>query len=257
MHAETDRDPWYASWFGEEYLALYPDRDDLEAQRQAQFVYGLLGPYAAKGRGGILDLACGTGRHAVVLSRHGTPVTGLDLSATLLSRARARQADPAPGFVRADMRRLPFGRGSFGAVVNFFTSFGYFDDAADDVRVVGEIGRVLAPGGAFLSDVFNASRVLSTLVSREEKTVAGERVSIRRCYDSSTRRIEKEITMGIGSQARTFRERVRVYLRDELEALQGDARLHVTAAFGDFDGSPFDVRRSPRLILLAVARGAR
>ena len=257
MKTETDRDPWYASWFGEEYLALYPDRDDLEAQRQAQFVYGLLGPYAAKGRGGILDLACGTGRHAVVLSRHGTPVTGLDLSATLLARARARRADPAPGFVRADMRRLPFGRGSFGAVVNFFTSFGYFDDAADDVRVVGEIGRVLAPGGAFLSDVFNASRVLSTLVSREEKTVAGERVSIRRCYDSSTRRIEKEITMGIGSQARTFRERVRVYLRDEPEALQRAARLHVTAAFGDFDGSPFDVRRSPRLILLAVARGAR
>ena len=123
------------------------------------------------------------------------------------------------------MRRLPFARGSFGAVVNFFTSFGYFDDAADDVRVVGEIGRVLAPGGAFLSDVFNASRVLSTLVSREEKTVAGERVSIRRRYDSATRRIEKEITMGTGSQARTFRERVRVYLRDELEALHGDARL--------------------------------
>ncbi|MBK9968317.1 MAG: class I SAM-dependent methyltransferase [Holophagales bacterium] len=256
-NTETDRDPWYASWFGEEYLALYPDRDDLEAQRQAQFVYGLLGPYAAKGRGGILDLACGTGRHAVVLSRHGTPVTGLDLSATLLARARARQADPAPGFVRADMRRLPFARASFGAVVNFFTSFGYFDAAADDVRVVGEISRVLAPGGAFLSDVFNASRVLSTLVSREEKTVAGERVSIRRRYDSSTRRIEKEITMGTGPQARTFRERVRVYLRDELEALHGDARLSVTAAFGDFDGSPFDPRRSPRLILLARAGGAR
>lgn len=169
----------------------------------------------------------------------------------------ARRADPAPGFVRADMRRLPFARGSFGAVVNFFTSFGYFDDAADDVRVVSEIGRVLAPGGAFLSDVFNASRVLSTLVSREEKTVAGEHVSIRRRYDAATRRIEKEITMGTGSQARTFRERVRVYLRDELEALHGGARLRVTGAFGDFDGSPFDARRSPRLILLAVSGAAK
>ncbi len=257
MNSAPDRDPWYASWFGEEYLALYPDRDDLEAERQAQFAYGLLGPYATKGRGGILDLACGTGRHAVVLSRHGTPVTGLDLSATLLARARERQAEPAPGFVRADMRRLPFVSGAFGAVVNFFTSFGYFDDAADDVRVVGEICRVLSPGGAFLSDVFNASRVLSTLVSREEKTVAGERVSIRRRYDSATRRIEKEITMGTGPQARTFRERVRVYLRDELEALHGDAHMKVTAAFGDFDGSPFDARRSPRLILLAVSGAVR
>jgi SAM-dependent methyltransferase len=254
---ETERDPWYASWFGEEYLALYPDRDDVEAVRQAEFVLGLLSPYAARGRGGILDLACGTGRHAVVLARGGAPVAGVDLSAPLLARARARRSEPAPGFVRADMRRLPFARRSFGAIVNFFTSFGYFDDPADDVRVVGEIARLLAPGGAFLSDVFNASRVLSTLVSREERTVAGQRVAIRRRFDAATRRVEKEITMGSGPDARTFRERVRVYLRDELEALHRDAGFSVSAAFGDFDGSPFDPRRSPRLILLAVAGGAR
>lgn len=257
MNATDDRDPWYASWFGEEYLALYPNRDDLEAARQAQFAYGLLAPYAAKGRGGILDLACGTGRHAVVLSRGGFPVTGVDLSAPLLSRARARKAEPDASFVRADMRRLPFGSGSFGAVVNFFTSFGYFDDPADDLRVVGEVGRVLATGGAFLSDVFNAPRVLATLVSHEEKTVAGEWVSIRRRYDSATRRLEKEITMGSGSAARVFRERVRVYLRDELEAIHRSAGLRVVAAFGDFDGSPFEARRSPRLILLAASGGNR
>ncbi len=257
MNADAERDPWYASWFGEEYLALYPDRDDLEAQRQAEFVFGLLAPYAAKGRGGILDLACGTGRHAVVLARWGTPVTGVDLSAHLLARARARKNAPAPGFVRADMLHLPFARDAFGAVVNFFTSFGYFDDPADDVRVIAEIARVVAPGGAFLSDVFNAARVLSTLVSREEKTVAGERVSIRRGYDAATRRVEKRITMGTGPGARSFRESVRVYHRDELEALHRSAGLRVTAAFGDFDGSPFDVRRSPRLILLGVAGGSK
>ena len=253
MNAETERDPWYASWFGEEYLALYPERDDHEARRQARFALDVLAPHAARGRAGILDLACGTGRHAVVLSRGAARVVGLDLSAPLLARARARRADPAPALVRADMRRLPFARGQFGAVVNFFTSFGYFDEPADDVRVLSEVARLLAPGGAFLSDVFNAARVLATLVSREEKTVAGERVSIRRRYDPATRRIEKEITMGTGPDARTFRERVRVYLRDELEALHRDARLSVTAAWGDFDGSPFDPKRSPRLILLAEA----
>jgi SAM-dependent methyltransferase len=257
LNAETERDPWYASWFGEEYLALYPERDDLEAERQAAFAFGVLRPYASKGLGGILDLACGTGRHAVVLSRRGTPVTGVDLSAPLLARARSRRAEPLPGFVRADMRLLPFASGSFGAVVNFFTSFGYFDEPADDERVVREVDRVLAPGGAFLSDVFNASRVLATLVSREEKTVAGERVSIRRRYDEATRTVEKEITMGTGPGARTYHERVRVYLREELEALHLGGHLAVRAAFGDFDGSPFDPRRSPRLILLAVAGGSR
>src|SRR5215510_5167613 len=45
----AERDPWYASWFGEEYLALYPERDDREAARQAAFARGILAPYASKG----------------------------------------------------------------------------------------------------------------------------------------------------------------------------------------------------------------
>ena len=112
---------------------------------------------------------------------------------------------PRPLWVRADMRQLPFRAGTFGAVVNFFTSFGYFEDPAEDARVVREVARVLAPGGAFLSDVFNAERVVSTLAVREEKTVAGERVSIRRRYDPSSRRVEKEIEMGSGENRRVFR----------------------------------------------------
>ena len=102
------------------------------------------------------------------------------------------------------MRRLPFRAGTFGAAVNFFTSFGSFEDPAEDARVVREVARVLAPGGAFLSDVFNAERVVSTLAVREEKTVAGERVSIRRRYDPSSRRVEKEIEMGSGENKRAL-----------------------------------------------------
>ncbi len=247
-----DRDPWYASWFGEEYLALYPNRDDREAELQAIFVKELLSSYAKRGRVGFLDLACGTGRHAVVLFGGRNRVVGLDLSAHLLASALTRRERPIPGYVRGDMRHLPFRPGSFGAVVNFFTSFGYFERPEEDFRVLFEVRRSLAVGGAFLSDVFNAQRVLSTLASREEKTIAGERVSIRRQYDPTTRMIEKEIQMGMEGDARTFRERVRAYTEAELRDLHRKAGLEVIAAYGDFDGSPFDVQKSPRLILLAV-----
>ena len=141
--------------------------------------------------------------------------------------------------------------------MNFFTSFGYFEDPAEDTRVVREVARVLAPGGAFLSDVFNAERVVSTLAVREEKTVAGERVSIRRRYDPSSRRVEKEIEMGSGENRRLFTERVRAYTEHELRNLHRAASLTVRAAYGDFDGSPFDRRKSPRLILLAVKAAAK
>jgi SAM-dependent methyltransferase len=253
-----ERDPWYSQWFGEEYLALYPERDDREARRKATFARELLAPFARVGRMRFLDLACGTGRHAVALHEGLGGVVGLDLSERLLSQARRRREGQArPLFLRADTRRLPFRAGTFGAAVNFFTSFGSFEDPAEDTRVMREVARVLAPGGAFLSDVFNAERVVSTLASREEKTVAGERVSIRRRYDPSSRRVEKEIEMGSGEKRRVFSERARAYTEHELRALHRVASLTVRAAYGNFDGTPFDRRKSPRLILLAVKAAAR
>jgi hypothetical protein len=108
-----------------------------------------------------------------------------------------------------------------------------------------------------LSDVFNAERLVSMLAVREEKTVAGERVSIRRRYDPSSRRVEKEIAMGSGENRRVFRECVRAYTEHELRNLHRAAPLTVRAAYGNFDGSPFDRRRSPRLILLAVKATAK
>jgi SAM-dependent methyltransferase len=253
-----ERDPWHAQWFGEEYLALYPERDDREARQKATFARELLAPYARIGRMRFLDLACGTGRHAVTLHEGLGGVVGLDLSGRLLYQARKRRDGPGrPLFLRADMRRLPFRTGTFGAAVNFFTSFGSFEDPAEDTRVVREVARILAPGGAFLSDVFNAERVVSTLAVREVKTVAGERVSIRRRYDPSSRRVEKEIEMGSGEKKSLFSECVRAYTEHELRSLHRAASLTVRAAYGNFDGSPFDRRKSPRLILLAVKGAAK
>jgi len=249
------RDPWFTSWFGEEYLALYPERDDREAARQAAFAYDLLVPHALGGTVRFLDLACGTGRHAVALDRDTGGVVGLDPSFPFLLAARRRGSLPAPGYVHGDMRRLPFRNGIFGAVVNFFTSFGAFDDESDDARVVAEVARVLGPGGAFLSDVLNAERVVTSLAAREEKTVSGRRVRIRRRYDPAARRVEKEIAIEDGAEWRVFRECVRLFTEEELRALHAQAGLRVASAFGDFDGSPFDRRRSPRLLLLAVKEG--
>ncbi|MCC6132098.1 MAG: class I SAM-dependent methyltransferase [Acidobacteria bacterium] len=250
---EELRDPWWASWFGEEYLALYPNRDEQEAEIQAAFAVERLAAYARLGKVGFLDLACGTGRHAIALNDSFYGVAGLDLSLPLLRAARRRVTKPRPGYTRGDMRRLPYQSGVFGSVVNFFTSFGYFDDPMDDLAVLEEIRRVLVPGGVFLSDLFNAERVLSALVQYEEKTIAGERVSIRRWYDPSRKRLEKEITMEPDGAAKTYRESVRVYREEELRILHQEAGFLVLESFGDFDGTPFNPKRSPRLILMAEA----
>lgn len=237
---------WFRDWFGEEYLALYPHRDEEEA-RQAVDLYREVSSPQPGSR--LLDLACGAGRHLRELRTAGLDATGLDLSLTLLRTARsAAGADP---LVRGDMRELPFSSGSFAGLTSFFTSFGYFAEASDDRRVVREMARVLAPGGAFMLDFMNASRVQDDLVPEDCRVVEGRRVfQVREIVDGVVvKRIRIEPVAG--GPSRHFEERVRLYSCETLVSLLAGVGLVTTARFGDYGGAPY-FDRSPRLILAGL-----
>src|SRR3954468_22047935 len=92
----------------------------------------------------ILDVPCGQGRHAHLLAEAGFDVDGLDYSADLLRRAKDRGTGRTPRYTPAAMRSLPakWSRKS-DAVLNLFTSFGFFTEPGDDARVLAEFARVL------------------------------------------------------------------------------------------------------------------
>ncbi len=234
---------WYKEWFGEEYLELYAHRDAGEADRHLEFVERYLAPHHKQPRA-VLDLACGAGRHTRALRQRGYPTHGIDLSLTLLAHP------PRVPNAAGDMRRLPFRDGSFDWVLNFFTSFGYFEQERENFRVLEEIVRVLSPGGRFLIDFLNKDVVLANLKAREEQEIAGRKVSIERWYDEATRRINKRMHLETpGQTARTYLESVRAYSRDEVTIGSRWAGLSVDALYGSFQGEPFD-RDSERLILV-------
>jgi SAM-dependent methyltransferase len=148
------------------------------------------------------------------------------------------------------MRALPFRGGAFRAVVNFFTSFGYFLGELENLAVVAEIERVLVPGGAFLCDTFNRDAALANLVAEEQRRAGDREYWIRRWWNPKTSRLEKEIEVRRAGSSETFRESVRAYTCGELVALLERAGLRVEATWGDFDAAPLGPR-SPRLIALA------
>jgi SAM-dependent methyltransferase len=232
---------WYREWFGQDYLDLYAHRDRGEAEAGVDAVVGWLG--APKPRA-VLDLACGAGRHTEALRRRGLRALGVDLSLTLLARR------PDLPRVRGDMRRLPFAAGSFDWVLNFFTSFGYFETERENFRVLEEIVRVLAPGGRFLIDFLNRDRVLAELTPHETSEEDGRRVEVARWYDPASCRINKRITVRpADAPPRTYLESVRAYSRDEVTMGLTWAGLEVTDLYGNFRGDPFQ-SDSERLILL-------
>ena len=72
--------------------------------------------------------------------------------------------------VRADMRTLPFCDGTLAGLVNFFTSFGYFETEEENLQVVREMSRVLEPDAPFLFDYLNVHRELDRWCSGKRAT---------------------------------------------------------------------------------------
>ncbi|RMH19377.1 MAG: class I SAM-dependent methyltransferase [Acidobacteria bacterium] len=232
---------WYREWFGADYLELYAHRDEAEAERHVDFAETHLGGVRPAA---VLDLACGAGRHAAALARRGYRVFGVDLSVTLLAH---------PPRVRAaagDMCRLPIRDAVFDWVLNFFTSFGYFESERENFRVLEEIRRVLRPGGRFLIDFLNRDHVLANLRPRETQELHGRRVEIERWYDERRRRINKRMRLHApGRPVRTYLESVRAYTREEVIIGLRWAGLEADAVFGSFAGEPHGPE-SERLIII-------
>jgi len=234
---------WFEQWFGEEYLRVYPHRDDADAARLTALIAELV---PLRGRL-LLDLGCGPGRHAALFRERGAGVVGLDLSLPMLSRARRRGGTVPLSLVRGDMRRLPFRPGTFDVVVNLFTSFGYFTDDAQHAAVLRGAVSVLRDRGVFVLDYFSADHVRASLVPQQELRAGDMRVAVERRISADGRHVIKEIHLL--DDGRSFIERVRLFSPVELSEMLGAAGLDVRPPLGDYDGSQWS-ESAPRVILL-------
>ena len=239
---------WYEEWFGEEYKLVYPHRDEAEALRQVEFLNRHIQlPKGAK----VLDLCCGCGRHAVELQEQGYDVVGLDLSEELLDMAcsRAVECGQDMEFICCDMREIPY-ESHFDLIVNFFTSFGYFEDDEDNQKVLTAIAGALRPGGKFLIDYMNPEYVAGNLVEKDEKELSeGAYVIQERWVDDSLRRINKKITLIKDGEESIFRESVRMYSLEDMKKMLLKAGLNPMEIYGGFDSSKY-TESSPRMILI-------
>lgn len=139
----------------------------------------------------------------------------------------------------------------FDAVVNLFTSFGFFMDPADDVRVIQEFARVLRPGGVLAWHGASRDGVSARFLARDWwETSDGTLVAQRRSFDplSGVLTVESEWRGPAGKGQRAHR--IRLYTATRLAELCRDAGLLVEAAYDGWRDRPLR-RASSEMLLVA------
>lgn len=241
---KCDRENWFQDWFNSPYYhMLYANRSTAEADAFILNVNKLLN-LAPGSR--VLDLACGKGRHSQALASSGYNVTGVDLSENSITAAKQMESENL-SFSVHDMRR-PVAVNYYDAVVNLFTSFGYFTTSRDNIRTINAVATALRPKGIFLIDYFNAVKVRKMVdaVPEGQTTVGSVNFHWKKSIKEGA--VVKEITVTDNDRQYKFCEYVQMFTLSEFESMLKE-KFEITDVFGDYNLATFDESVSDRLIL--------
>ncbi len=250
-----DRDKaWFESWFDSPYYEeIYDHRDLSEAK---EFILRLTTTLALPTTTQILDLGCGWGRHTRSFAELGYTTTGLDLSPRLIAKAQENFIRPNDSisqrmnFCIGDMRDFQLNR-DFDVVVNLFTSFGYFEDSDQDLKVLRNAHCHLKEDGFLVLDYFNTDAVLAKLNESEFRCGPKFDTKIRRTLeDGYIIKTIEIIHKNLNQLNEIYVEKVRCYGTDELHAMLNLSGFDVIHHWGNYHLDPA-VQSSPRCIFAA------
>lgn len=244
-------------WFEEEafwidtYPVIFSEERFKIAPEQIEKALALAGVES----GAVLDLCCGPGRHSVELAKRGFRVTGVDRTPFLLNKAKTSAAEQKLDieFILSDMRDFTRPR-AFNFILNMFTSFGYFDNKGEDLKVLRNMHESLQSGGALLIDVFG-KEVMARKIKPITVMEGGEALIVERheIFDDWSR-LRNEWIVIKGERVNRFKFHHIVYSGQELKSLFEQAGFEDIKLFGDLDGNGygFDAAR-----LIVVGRKLR
>jgi cyclopropane fatty-acyl-phospholipid synthase-like methyltransferase len=237
---------WYRAWFDSPYYhKLYFNRNEEEARRFLDRLLSHLQPVAGCR---LLDAGCGRGRHARYLASRGFDVTGIDLSSNSVAFAKQFEGENLH-FYQHDMR-LPCWLNYFDFAFNFFTSFGYFATRREHESAVRTLAQSLKKDGVLIFDYLNVHHAEEHLVRNEMKTIDGTEYEIHRWHDA-THFYKRIVVNDAGlNPPLEFTEKISKFSLGDFTEMMAFQEIQVAEVFGDYDLNPYDVRKTPRLIVV-------
>ncbi len=241
------QEAWFKNWFDSPYYhLLYFERDKEEA---VNFINKLLDHLQPLAGCKMLDVACGKGRHSAQLAEHGYDVTGIDLSKQSIDEALKQEKDNLH-FYRHDMR-LPFWINYFDYAFNFFTSFGYFRTQRENDNAIQTIAGALKKGGIFVMDYLNTHFSEDHLVHKSEKQIGEVLFHITKWYDEAFFYKKIEVIDEQLKEPLEYTEKVAKFSLGDFTEMFSYNGLQISEIYGDYNFNRYDLKASPRLIMIA------
>lgn len=186
---------------------------------------------------GILDIACGTGRHSIEMTKRGYQVTGIDLSDSQLKRAREKAAEQklSIDFQKQDARQLPFNEEFNLAIMLCEGAFPLMETDEMNFQILQSAAKALKPGGKFIFTTLNGlfplfHSVKDFLVSKAEEVNA---VTTENLFDLMTFREYNTILVeGDNGTPKELHCNERYYVPSEITWLMKSLNFSTIDIFG-------------------------
>lgn len=242
---------WFEEWFDSPYYhMLYCNRSEEEAELFIKNLVKKIGVDSFRiphSEIRILDAACGKGRHSRTLNKLGFDVTGIDLSKNSIAFAKQFENEHLR-FAVHDIRKT-YNSNQFDFVFNLFSSFGYFDNESEDLKVIKAFAETLKPQGVLLLDYLNSEWAVKMMKPREIIQRDDVQFHIQKKLENGF--IVKNIDFLANGENHHYQECLKVIPLNRFEKMFAEAGFSLLQTFGDYDLNEFKPADSPRLILVA------
>jgi ubiquinone/menaquinone biosynthesis C-methylase UbiE len=228
---------------------LFVEKNPAETKKEIDQMISLTG---ISPNSKILDLCCGLGRHSLELAKRGFEVTGVDRTVQYLDKAKgkASEKDLSIEFIKDDMRN--FKRSNyFNTIIIMYTSFGYFEDQNENIKVLHNSFSSLKKKGLLLIDVVGKEILQRKFTERESFELDGITYVEERKVFNNWSRIENRWIMLKDNLQKEFKLSHWVYSENEIKEMLNNAGFSSVKIFGDLAGKEYD-ENAERLIAIAV-----
>lgn len=197
----------------------------------------------------ILDMPCGVGRHSIELNKKGFEVVGVDKTPAYIEEAEDSDDENEIEFVQEDMK--DFRReNSFDAVINWWNSFGYFEDEEDDRQMLENIHASLKDGGVLLMDYYSKEITALNNIMKQWSEQDGIYNIEKSTVKDNWKKGETTWIKIEDGETKKYTWEQRLYSASELEDMMKEAGFSNVKFYGNVEGDDFD-EEADRLVAVA------